>query len=63
MAVKLLQECKKCDAFGGMAYGSLVICTQLKDMHALVISQPSNENAGFPNGPTIVHCKKNYGEN
>jgi hypothetical protein len=58
MAVKLLQECRKCDAFGGMAYGSLVICTQLGDKHALVISQPSNENPNFLNGTMIVLCTK-----
>ena len=58
MKIRLLSDCKKCNAFGGMAYSSLVICTQLGDKHALVISQPSNENPNFPNGTMIVLCTK-----
>lgn len=58
MAIRLLSECKKCNSYKGMAYGSLVICSRLKDMNALVISQPSNGNLGFSNGTMIVLCKK-----
>ena len=58
MAIKLLSDCRKCSFYKELAYGSLVICSQLKDIGALIISQPSHDNPGFSNGTMIVLCRK-----
>lgn len=52
-----LDYCKKCSFFKGMS-STLVICNKLIKYNAMVLSIPSQGNAGFNNGALVVRCPK-----